>query len=101
MKTKTKESVRPKIFQSPAAAAAAASVTAAFALTVTSKDLEVANGMHTDITVMDGGGALEELQELEGKLAQANSENSRLRENVNDMNLIRADLQKVKLLLKQ
>ncbi|KAJ0101737.1 hypothetical protein Patl1_05999 [Pistacia atlantica] len=94
----------PKIFKSPAAAAAAASVTAAYALAKSEKlefpqslilnsDGNGNNLSEQDVTV-DIDAIKEEKRVLELSLAEARDENSRLREKVDEVNSTHGELSK-------
>ena len=105
MKPKPKDSSRPKIFQSPAAAAAAASVTAAYALTKAEKlDFTKAedpnsqgarNGL-SEKDVTNGVKAIrEEKNVLELSLTEVRAENTRLRGQIDEKNGTHSELSKV------
>lgn len=105
LKPKPRNLSRPKIFQSPAAAAAAASVTAAYALTKAEKlDYTIAE----DSNSKEGGNSLseqdakndieairEEKHQLELSLAQVRAENSRLGGQIDEQNGTHSELSKV------
>jgi septal ring factor EnvC (AmiA/AmiB activator) len=104
MKPKPKDSSRPKIFQSPAAAAAAASVTAAYALTKAEKlDFTKAedpnskgarNGL-SEKDVTNGVKAIrEEKNVLELSLTEVRAENARLRGQIDEKNGTHSELSK-------
>ncbi|KAB1211042.1 Acyl-CoA-binding domain-containing protein 4 [Morella rubra] len=104
LKPKPRNLSRPKIFQSPAAAAAAASVTAAYALTKAEKlDYTIAE----DSNSKEGGNSLseqdakndieairEEKHQLELSLAQVRAENSRLGGQIDEQNGTHSELSK-------
>lgn len=109
MKPKPRDSSRPKIFQSPAAAAAAASVTAAYALTTaTAKKLDHINmveapseELKTDIyplgVKVDVDKIREEKKKLESTLEEVRKENSRFKGVLDEMNSNHTELSKVDL----
>lgn len=104
MRPKPRDSSHPKIFQSPAAAAAAASVTAAYALTKAENldfkqlnDMNVKpteNGRPRDVTVKVESFEKEK-QVLESSLAEVKAENSKLRGEIDEVNNTHAELSKV------
>lgn len=104
MRPKAKNSSGPKIFQSPAAAAAAASVTAAYALTKSEKldfkqldDIDVkptVNDHPIDVSV-DIESFKKEKQVVELSLAEVKAENSKLRRDIDEVNSTHAELSKV------
>ncbi|KAI4382682.1 hypothetical protein MLD38_008618 [Melastoma candidum] len=89
MKPKPRDSVRPKILQSPAAAAAAASVTAAFALTNMEKP-DV--GGIENLAEIDA--VREEKRVIELSLKDVKDEVASLREKVDEVNGAHAELSK-------
>ncbi|KAF8020822.1 hypothetical protein BT93_G1294 [Corymbia citriodora subsp. variegata] len=100
MRPKPRNSSRPKIFQSPAAAAAAASVTAAYALAKSEKldfsEIEepiklVVN--KKDVTV-ELDAVREDKKVMELSLTEARQENSSLREKIEEVNNTHAELSK-------
>ncbi|XP_031379550.1 acyl-CoA-binding domain-containing protein 4 isoform X2 [Punica granatum] len=103
MKPKPRDSSRPKIFQSPAAAAAAACVTAAYALTKPDKlDLTESvdsakfvenNVFQRDITA-EVAAIKEEKNALEASLAKIREENSKQREKIDEANNTHSELSK-------
>lgn len=104
MRLKPRDMLRPKIFQSPAAAAAAASVTAAYALAKSEKldfsDISLnANGVENNPSEQDVAIEMdaikEEKNELELSLAEVRAENSRLREKIDEVHNTHAELSKV------
>ena len=105
MRPKPRDSSRPKIFQSPAAAAAAASVTAAYALAKTEKlDLaRIEDGVskRKEEKQSQSNGAIEleatreEKAKLELTLSEVQGENSKLREEIGKVNNTHAELFKV------
>lgn len=104
MRPKPRDSSRPKIFQSPAAAAAAASVTAAYALAKTEKlDFSmiegVSNGRHQNHSQPNGAIELKAIREekakLELTLSEVQSENSKLKQEIDEVNSTHAELSKV------
>ncbi|XP_020527213.1 acyl-CoA-binding domain-containing protein 5 isoform X2 [Amborella trichopoda] len=107
LKPKLKEASQPKIFQSPAAAAAAASVTAAYALNSgTSKILEpesIGNEVNLEAflsgsserqVAVETDSLLERKHTLESNLTAIKAENARLKENISEMNEMHAELYK-------
>ncbi|KAJ4829842.1 hypothetical protein Tsubulata_016555 [Turnera subulata] len=103
MRLKPRDTLRPKIFQSPAAAAAAASVTAAYALAKSEK-LDFSNinlnskGSEKSVSEQDLIIEIDALKEdkrvLELSLTEAHAENSRIREKIDDVNATHAELSK-------
>ncbi|XAR72154.1 hypothetical protein NMG60_11018695 [Bertholletia excelsa] len=103
MRPKPRDSPQPKILQSPAAAAAAASVTAAYAITKSGKDIaEVedsntkaakANGYQHDISI-DINASREEKKALESALQEVRTENSSLKAKIDETSSTHADLSK-------
>ncbi|GAV64742.1 Kelch_1 domain-containing protein/Kelch_4 domain-containing protein [Cephalotus follicularis] len=105
MRVKSKDLSRPKIFQSPAAAAAAASVSAAYALAKSEKldfpqmsNLNF-NGVENNlskqnIVTIDIDALKEEKKVLQLSLAEVRAENSALREKIDDVNSTHAELSK-------
>ncbi|KAJ7974986.1 acyl-CoA-binding domain-containing protein 4 [Quillaja saponaria] len=104
MRPKPKESPHPKIYQSPAAAAAAASVTAAYALTKSEKldftKLEnisskaSGNGHLEQNITMEIEASREAKHVLDVSLAEVRAENSRLRGEIDEVNGTHAELSK-------
>ena len=104
MMPKPRDSSQPKIFQSPAAAAAAASVTAAYALSkIENLDFKTAelnskgSGNHhyeQDFTV-EIEALTEKKSVLELSLAEVRTENYRIRQNIEEVNNTHAELSKV------
>ncbi|KAJ6983456.1 hypothetical protein NC653_026307 [Populus alba x Populus x berolinensis] len=103
MRLKPSDASRPKIFQSPAAAAAAASVTAAYALAKSEKldfsSLNLSsNGVGNNPSELDLAFEIdalkEEKKELELSLTEVRAENSRLTEKVDEVNGTHAELSK-------
>lgn len=104
MRLKPRDSLRPKIFQSPAAAAAAASVTAAYALAKSDKldfsninlnpRVIESNPSEQDLTI-EIDAIKEDKKVLELSLAEVRAENSRLREKIDEVNSTHAELSKV------
>ncbi|XP_048231831.1 acyl-CoA-binding domain-containing protein 4 [Ricinus communis] len=103
MRLKPRDMLRPKIFQSPAAAAAAASVTAAYALAksekldfsninLNSREVE-SHPSEQDIT-SEIDAIKEDKKVLEMSLAEVRAENSRLREKIDEVNSTHAELSK-------
>ncbi|KHN00947.1 Acyl-CoA-binding domain-containing protein 4 [Glycine soja] len=99
-----KDTMRPKIFQSPAAAAAAASVTSAYALSKSEKldfmqlddinsKLSV-NGHHKDDVVDKVEAIKEEKRLLELSIAEVRAENSKLGGEIEEINNTHAELTK-------
>lgn len=105
MRPKPRDSSRPKIFQSPAAAAAAASVTAAYALAKTEKldfsmiEDGVSNGRQQNHSQPNGAIELEAIREEKAKLdltlSEVQSENSKLKQEIDEVNSTHAELSKV------
>ncbi|KAH1191591.1 Acyl-CoA-binding domain-containing protein 6 [Glycine max] len=104
MRPKAKDTMRPKIFQSPAAAAAAASVTSAYALSKSEKldfmqlddinsKLSV-NGHHKDDVVDKVEAIKEEKRLLELSIAEVRAENSKLGGEIEEINNTHAELTK-------
>lgn len=103
MRLKPRDSLRPKIFQSPAAAAAAASVTAAYALAKSDKldfsninlnpRVIESNPSEQDLTI-EIDAIKEDNKVLELSLAEVRAENSRLREKIDEVNSTHAELSK-------
>lgn len=105
MRPKPRNSPRPKIFQSPAAAAAAASVTAAYALSKSGKlefsemeDLNMKlaqqNGSQRDLA-SDINAIREEKKMLESALEKVRTENSSFKGKIDETTGSHADLSKV------
>ncbi|XVE99202.1 hypothetical protein REPUB_Repub03eG0176800 [Reevesia pubescens] len=104
MKLKPRDSSHPKIFRSPAAAAAAASVTAAYALAKSEKldfpqiiNLKF-NGFENDVPKKDISTEIDVIKEekkaLELSLEEGRAENSRLREKIDELNSNHTELSK-------
>ncbi|XP_052185475.1 acyl-CoA-binding domain-containing protein 4 [Diospyros lotus] len=104
MRPKPRNSPHPKIFQSPAAAAAAASVTAAYALTKSGK-LDLSEAEDSDIKVVEENGSQRDLLSeinavkeekvvLEAALEEIKAENSSLKGKIEDTATTYADLSK-------
>ncbi|KAL5995195.1 hypothetical protein ACLOJK_025253 [Asimina triloba] len=108
LKPKPSGSSKPKIFQSPAAAAAAASVKAAYELTTTAINLDVKNKDDTaskeiiakasqlDMT-SEINAITAQKQELESALAKIRVENTRLKGDLDEMNNNHIELSKVQI----
>ncbi|KAK3422226.1 hypothetical protein EUGRSUZ_G02738 [Eucalyptus grandis] len=100
MRPKPRNSSRPKIFQSPAAAAAAASVTAAYALAKSEKldFFETEEPIKLVVNKKDVSVELDAVREdkkvMELSLTEARQENSRLREKIEEVNNTHAELSK-------
>ncbi|KAK7278611.1 hypothetical protein RJT34_23643 [Clitoria ternatea] len=104
MRPKAKDVLRPKIFQSPAAAAAAASVTSAYALSKSEKldfmQLDDINSKpsvngHPQDDVTDKTEAIkEEKRLLELSIAEVRAENSKLGGEIEELNNTHAELTK-------
>ncbi|KAF3632538.1 hypothetical protein FXO37_27411 [Capsicum annuum] len=104
MRPKPRDVLHPKILQSPAAEAAAASVRAAYALTKPENlDLPVREDsnfkeVHVDSTQQNLSAEISVLGEqkkvLESLLADVSAENANLRKNLEDVNATHADLSK-------
>lgn len=105
MKPKPRDLSRPKIFQSPAAAAAAASVTAAYALTKAEKlnftkaedsnPKEAENSFSGQDVTNEIKAIREEKDVLELSLAEVRAENTRLRGQIGEKNGTHSELSKV------
>lgn len=105
MRPKEKDIVRPKIFQSPAAAAAAASVTSAYALSKSEKldfmqldDMNSSSHVngHSKDDVTDKFEAIkEEKRILELSIAEVRAENSKIGGEIEELNNTHAELSKV------
>ncbi|CAI0442536.1 unnamed protein product [Linum tenue] len=104
MRLKPRDTLRPKIYQSPAAAAAAASVTAAYALAksekldasrieANSRERGKKKPSQEDL-VIEIDAIKEDKKTLEVSLADARAENSGLREKIDEVNSTHADLSK-------
>ncbi|CAK9313398.1 unnamed protein product [Citrullus colocynthis] len=104
MRPKPRDSLRPKIFQSPAAAAAAASVTAAYALAKT-ENLDygiiedgISNGRQEKHSQPNGAIELEAIREEKAKLgltlSEVQVENSKLKQEIDEVNSTHAELSK-------
>ncbi|XP_068648393.1 acyl-CoA-binding domain-containing protein 4 [Aristolochia californica] len=96
LKPKPREPSRPKIFQSPAAAAAAASVTAAYAMSTSAlKSLDFVNEKSATVFKVDASDALKaEKQQLESDLSEVRIENSRLKGYIDEVNNTHTELTK-------
>ncbi|KAG2729734.1 hypothetical protein I3760_01G263400 [Carya illinoinensis] len=104
MKPKPRDLSRPKIFQSPAAAAAAASVTAAYALTKAEKlnftkaedsnPKEALNSFSGQDVTNEIKAIREEKDVLELSLAEVRAENTRLRGQIGEKNGTHSELSK-------
>lgn len=96
LKPKARNSVQPRLFQSPAAAAAAASVTAAYALTTITeknKDHVVAAGANVMLpkvknskVIIDTDKLTLENKFLKSRLEEVTNENSRLKDSLDETN---------------
>jgi hypothetical protein len=105
MKLKARDLSRPKIFQSPAAAAAAASVTAAYALAKSEK-LEFPETLHInsndvgsklserEVRTIDINAINDEKEVLESSLAEIRAGNLKLREKIVEVGSTHAELSK-------
>ncbi|XP_061363797.1 acyl-CoA-binding domain-containing protein 6 [Gastrolobium bilobum] len=104
MKPKAKDSVRPKIFQSPAAAAAAASVSSAYALSKSEKldftqlddinSKSSVNGHPLDDATVKIEAIKEEKRLLELSIAEVRAKNSKLGGEIDEVNSTHAELTK-------
>ncbi|XP_019441010.1 PREDICTED: acyl-CoA-binding domain-containing protein 4-like isoform X1 [Lupinus angustifolius] len=104
LRPKARDSLRPKIFQSPAAAAAAASVSSAYALSKSEKldfmqldDINSkpsVNGHRLDDVTVKSEAIKEEKRLLELSIVEVKAENSRLRGEINEVNSTHAELTK-------
>lgn len=104
MRLKPRDIPRPKIFQSPAAAAAAASVTAAYALaksekldipkTLSSKFAGIGNDLSEKDVRTDIDAIKEDKRVLELSLTEVRTENSRFREKIDEVNSTHSELSK-------
>lgn len=104
MRPKPKDSSQRKIFQSPAAAAAAASVTAAYALTkseklnfttVESNSKGPENRSYEQDFTIDIKSLREERSVLELSLTEVRTENSRVSHKIDEVNNTHTELSKV------
>lgn len=105
MRPKPRDSLRPKIFQSPAAAAAAASVTSAYALSKSEKldfiqlddinSKSSVNGHPLDDVTVKSEAIKEEKRLLELSIAEVRAENSKLSGEINEVNSTHSELTKV------
>ncbi|KAK7268495.1 hypothetical protein RIF29_21194 [Crotalaria pallida] len=104
MRPKERDSLRPKIFQSPAAAAAAASVSSAYALSKSEKldflqpddinSKSSLNGHPLDDVTVKTEAIKEEKRLLELSIAEIRAENSKLQVEINEVNSTHAELTK-------
>ncbi|XP_019428551.1 PREDICTED: acyl-CoA-binding domain-containing protein 4-like isoform X2 [Lupinus angustifolius] len=104
LRSKARDSLRPKIFQSPAAAAAAASVTSAYALSKSEKldftqvddiiSKPSLNGHRLDDVTVKSEAIKEEKRLLELSIAEVGAENSKLRGEIDEVNSTHAELTK-------
>lgn len=105
MRPKAKDFLRPKIFQSPAAAAAAASVSSAYALSK-SEQLDFMqlddtnskspiNGLPQDDDIDKVEAIKEDKRLLELSIAEARAENSKLGGQIDEVNNTHTELTKV------
>lgn len=96
MKPKPKDSKHPKIFKSPAAAAAAASVTAAYALAKSeSLDMTTIENSKPKVDLLVEFGVIkEEKKALESSIAWVKAEKSTLKSKLDEINETHADLSK-------
>ncbi|CAJ1976626.1 unnamed protein product [Sphenostylis stenocarpa] len=104
MRPKAKDILRPKIFQSPAAAAAAASVTSAYALSKSEKldfmqldDINFkssVNGHHKEDVTDKIEAIKEEKRVLELSIAEVRAEHSKLGSEIEEINNTHAELSK-------
>lgn len=109
MKPKPRDTLRPRLLQSPAAAAAAASVTAAYAVLSANdeKSIDINTVDDSDIKGVQPNGAQEfaievdeltaEKNNLESRLTEVREENSRLKTNLDAVNNSYSELGKVML----
>lgn len=101
--------MRPRLLQSPAAAAAAASVTAAYAIVTATdeKNIAMRNSVNPDVknneietvqklSAIDTDTLKAEKKLLESSIMQARDENSRLQTKIDEMNITHTELLKVK-----
>lgn len=105
MRLKPRDSLHPKILMSPAAAAAAASVTAAYALTkpevldLTEREDSNFKEVQNDTTRKDLSAEINAIREekkvLESSLAEVTAENSAVKAKIEEVNNTHADLSKV------
>lgn len=97
MKPKPTNSSHPKIFQSPAAAAAAASVTAAYALTKPGKlDFAETEDSNNKVDLSVEINAIREAKKvIESSLVDVRAETSALKAKLEETNTTYADLSKV------
>lgn len=96
MRLKPKNSSHPKIFQSPAAAAAAASVTAAYSLSKPEKlDFTEAEDSNFKVDLLVEVNSIKEGKKvLESSLVEVRKENSELKAKVDETNSTHAELSK-------
>lgn len=101
MRPKPKDALHPKIFKSPAAAAAAASVTAAYAFANSEKldlsekeDSNFKVGSQQDLSA-EASAVREEKKKLESALQEAISDSSALKAKIEETNGTYAELSKV------
>jgi len=105
LRPKAKDTLRPKIFQSPAAAAAAASVSSAYALSKSEKldfmqldDINPkssVNGHHQSDVTIKIEAIKEEKRLLELSITEVKAENSKLGGEIHEVNSTHAELTKV------
>lgn len=106
MRLKPEKSSHPKIFKSPAAAAAAASVTAAYAIAKSDKSdypppaNPTLNGIGNSSSERDIRTRIdtikEEKRKLESSVAETQVENSKLREKIDEVNSSHTELSQVR-----
>ncbi|XP_042448561.1 acyl-CoA-binding domain-containing protein 4-like [Zingiber officinale] len=107
LKIKPKEPLQPRLLQSPAAAAAAASVTAAYAIITATdeKNIAMRNSVNPDVksneienvqklSAIDTDTLKAENKLLESRIMQARDENSRLQTKIDEMNITHTELLK-------
>lgn len=107
MRLKPGESSHPKIFKSPAAAAAAASVTAAYAIAKSEKSdfpppaNPTLNGIKNTFSEGDIRNRVDAIKEekrtLESSVAETKVENSKLREKIDEVNSSHTELSQVRI----
>ncbi|XP_074311264.1 acyl-CoA-binding domain-containing protein 4 [Silene latifolia] len=93
MRPKIKDSARPKIYQSPAAAAAAASVSAAYSIDSGGKQLDFTK-LRQQGGFADSNERKDEKRLLESSLAEVRAENSVMKGKIDDINSTLAELYK-------
>lgn len=96
MRPKPNDSAHAKIFKSPAAAAAAASVTAAYALTTSEVAITDTRGPNIEVDLSVEISTVKENKKLlESSLSDIQAENSALQAKLDDTNSTHVELSKV------